>query len=158
MTSGWAFLGISRVDMASHDGAVYGGVGLALSAQGSIRLVDENAHVRQSILILLATRPGERVMRPDYGCPLHRLVFNPNDATTAGLAIHYVRQALLHFEPRIDILTLDAGLQEGIMQAGSAGAEDLADSTLFIHLDYRVRSTLRAERLTFTLDLMGDRA
>ena len=51
--------------------------------------------VRQSILMLLSTRPGERVMPPDYGCPIHRLVFSPNDATTAGLAIHYVRHSLL---------------------------------------------------------------
>jgi len=46
---------------------------------------------------------GERVLRPEYGCDLHRLVFSPNDATTAGLAVHYVRAALLRWEPRIEI-------------------------------------------------------
>ena len=53
-------------------------------------MIAGDAAIRQSIILLLTTTPGERVMRPDYGCPLHRLMFQPNDATTAGLAIHYV--------------------------------------------------------------------
>ena len=44
-------------------------------------------------------------MRPDYGCELHRLVFSPNDDTTAGLAIHYVRRALERWEPRVEVLS-----------------------------------------------------
>ena len=55
--------------------------------------------VRQSILLLLSTRPGERVMRPDNGCDLYRLAFAPSDDMTAGLAIHYVRQAVERWEP-----------------------------------------------------------
>ena len=47
-------------------------------------------------------------MRPTYGCYLRRLLFAPNDDTTAGLAIHYVRSAIERWEPRIDILALDA--------------------------------------------------
>ena len=71
-------------------------------------MVSEAASVRQSILLLLSTSPGERVMRPNYGCDLQRLLFAPNDDTTAGLAIHYVRQALERWERRIRILHLDA--------------------------------------------------
>src|SRR5690349_19505038 len=87
--------------------------GLRVGARGAIEMVDEWGSVRQAILLLLSTRPGERVMRPEYGCDLHRLVFSPNDATTAGLAIHYVRQALERWEPRIDILRLDADVDRG---------------------------------------------
>jgi len=110
---------------------------------GAIELITGPAAVRQSIMMLLSTRPGERVMRPDYGCPLHRIVFSPNDATTAGLAIHYVRQALLRFEPRADILRIDAGPAEN----------DAAGSMLAIRLDYRVRGTQQSDRIAFTLDL-----
>ena len=96
--------------------------------------------------MLLSTRPGERLMRPDYGCPIHRLMFAPNDATTAGLAIHYVRQALLRVEPRIDILRIDAG---------PAPDRDASGAALLITLDYRVRDTRRADRLALTLELNG---
>ncbi|MFC0219316.1 hypothetical protein FHS82_001508 [Pseudochelatococcus lubricantis] len=154
MAGGWAFLGLSRLAApAPSEGPGDRSLGLAVSSTGGVALIEENEHVRQSILILLATRPGERVMRPDYGCPLHRLMFNPNDATTAGLAIHYVRQALLRFEPRAEILHLDAG-----PRAGATGTDDPARATLFVHLDYRVRATRHAERLEFSLDLTGDAA
>ena len=51
--------------------------GVSLSAGGGIEMVEEEESVRQAILLLLGTVPGERVMRPDYGCDLHRLVFSP---------------------------------------------------------------------------------
>src|SRR4030095_8620470 len=57
------------------------------SPSGGLELVHGDRAIRQSIMLLLTTVPGERVMRPDYGCPLHRLLFWPNDATTAGLGI-----------------------------------------------------------------------
>ena len=99
------------------------------SAAGGVELVHGDAAIRQSIMLLLTTVPGERVMRPDYGCPLHRLMFWPNDATTAGLAIHYVRQAIRRFEPRVQIVHLDAG-----------GHPD-DPAVLLITLRYRVRET-----------------
>ena len=99
--------------------------------------------MRQAVLLLLSTVPGERVMRPEYGCELHRLVFAPNDDTTAGLAIHYVRRALARWEPRIDVLLVDA----------QRGADDAA--RLDISLEYRVRATQRTGRLSLGLDLSG---
>lgn len=86
-----------------------GAAGLQLSARGGIDMIEGNTSIRQAILILLFTIPGERVMRPDYGCELHRLIFSPNDDTTAGLAIHYIRRAIEQWEPRVDIVSLDAG-------------------------------------------------
>jgi len=67
-------------------------------------MVDGDDSVRQAILLLLSTVPGERIMRPEYGCLIHQLVFSPNDATTAGLAIHYVQRALDLWEPRVDVV------------------------------------------------------
>src|SRR5215210_6257498 len=103
--------------------------GLCIAPTGSIEMVEEEAAVRQAILLLLSTRPGERVMRPDYGCDLHGLIFSPNDNTTAGLAIHYVRQALDRWEPRIQILHLDADPNQ------------LDPGRLDISLEYRLRAT-----------------
>ena len=120
-----------------------GPAGLKLSPSGGIAMVQEEASVRQAILLLLSTVPGERIMRPDYGCELHRLVFAPNDDTTAGLAIHYVRRALERWEPRIDLLHLDA----------NRSADE--PFRLDISLEYRVRTTQSTGRLFFGLDLVG---
>jgi hypothetical protein len=115
--------------------------GIGISSTGGIEMVAEQASVRQAILLLLTTRPGERVMRPDYGCDLQRLVFSPNDPTTHGLAIHYVRRALQRWEPRIDILQLDAAANEG-----DPGRMD-------IFLEYRMRRTARRENLSIPVRL-----
>jgi phage baseplate assembly protein W len=121
------------------------GIGLTVSTRGGIEMTEGAASVRQAILMLLATRPGERVMRPNYGCHLHRMVFSPNDDTTAGLVIHYVGQALERWEPRIDVIDLDA----------IRSNED--PGLLEITLVYRVKATLQTERLTYAFDLTGGR-
>jgi uncharacterized protein len=119
-------------------------MGLGISPRGSIAMVDDHDSVRQAILLLLSTMPGERIMRPDYGCQLYRLVFSPNDETTAGLAIHYVRQALDLWEPRIDVLRLDA----------ERNTEE--QEKLTISLEYRVRSTQQINTTTFSFNLSGE--
>lgn len=134
---GWSFLFPGLDD--SH-----GEVGLRLSASGGVAQVEDEAALRQAVLMLLSTLPGERVMRPDYGCALQRLVFSPNDDTTAGLAIHYVRQALERWEPRIEILRLDA---ERV--PSEPGRLDIV-------LEYRAVATLVESSLTLPLLLAGD--
>ena len=120
------------------------GPGLALATTGGMAMVEMGESVRQGIFLLLTTIPGERVMRPDYGCDLHQLVFSPNDETTAGLAIHYVRRALDLFEPRVDVVRLDAG----------ANPDD--PGRLDVTLDYRLRASQEDGRLTITIDLTGE--
>jgi hypothetical protein len=117
--------------------------GMRLSPKHTISLTYDEASVRQAILILLTTRPGERVMRPEYGCMLHTLLFSPNDDTTAGLAIHYVRQALERWEPRIRIVRLDAGRNSG------------RDEVLDIYLEYTVLATHRTEQIVIPVALSG---
>ena len=84
--------------------------------------------IEQAIRIILGTARGERVMRPDFGCGLEELVFAMNDAATLGLAEFEVREALLRWEPRIEVLAVKASTmgshQEGIL----------------INVDYRVRT------------------
>jgi uncharacterized protein len=84
------------------------GSGLYCTDAGALATVSDAERLRQSLLMLLSTRPGERVMRPDYGCDLLSLSFAPNNDTTAGLAIQDVRQAVERFEPRVRILRLEA--------------------------------------------------
>jgi len=115
--------------------------GLQLTPRGGVAMVRDEDAIHQAILILLSTSPGERVMRPDYGCDLRRLLFAPNDDTTAGLAIHYVRQALERWEPRIDILSLDA----------TRSPE--SPHWLDIQLHYRIRATGRTQSLVYPFDL-----
>ena len=80
-------------------------------------------------------------MRPDYGCELYRLVFAPNDATTHGLAIHYVRRAIERWEPRVDVLDVDAY------------ANVQAPHRMDVWLSYRVRRTLTQDALTLAVVL-----
>jgi phage baseplate assembly protein W len=115
--------------------------GLTVTATGAVAMVDGDASVRQAILLLLGTAPGERLMRPDYGSHLHRLLFAPNDHTTAGLAIHYVRQALSRWEPRIDVVDVDAGADPDVA------------TRLNISLRYQVRSSRAVHDLILPFDL-----
>jgi phage baseplate assembly protein W len=119
--------------------------GLGLNPRGGVDMVDGNDSVRQAILLLLSTEPGERVMRPRYGCHIHQLIFMPTDDTTAGLAIYYVRRALEEWEPRIEILRLDARISE------------VEPGRLDILLEYQVRATQRMDTLTVSLNLTGGR-
>lgn len=85
--------------------------------------------VRQSIRIILSTAKGERVMRPDFGCGIHDLVFAVNDSATRGLAEYEVREALRRWEPRLEVLDV------------KATATGVRGEQLSISIDYRVRVT-----------------
>lgn len=76
---------------------------LSVTPRGELALVTGTDDIEQSILIILETMPGERVMRPDFGCRVWELVFAPNTAETRALVAYYVRQALAFWEPRIDV-------------------------------------------------------
>jgi len=136
--------GAWRFTFRTLDGQVRS-TGFSLSPKGAIELAHDADVIRQAILLLISTRPGERVMRPSYGCYLFRLAFSPNDDTTAGLAIHYVRQALERWEPRIQILRIDANRNESHV------------SRLDIHLQYRLRMNMRSEHLALGLDVSSGR-
>jgi phage baseplate assembly protein W len=85
--------------------------------------------VRQAIWMVLATAPGERVMRPTFGAGLADLVFAPNTPTTHGLVASSVRSALVEEEPRIDVLDV------------VVTADPAQPTRLLIEVDYTVRAT-----------------
>lgn len=120
--------------------------GLAVTSSGGVAMVEGDQSVRQALLLMLSTMPGERVMRPGFGSRLHRLVFAPNDDTTAGLAIHYVREAVRRWEPRVEIIDVDAG------------PDPDAPFRLLIRLDYRVKASLTTGLLELSVDLEPESA
>lgn len=81
---------------------------LALDEFGQLQLARQEESIRQSIWMILSTSRGERMMRPDFGCAIHDLVFGVNSAATAGEVEGAVEDALIEWEPRIDVLSVNA--------------------------------------------------
>ena len=70
---------------------------------GDLRFEEGAEKVRQSIWIILDTEPGERVMRPTFGCGLRRYLMKPNTTATRALIQHDVQRALTTWEPRVNL-------------------------------------------------------
>lgn len=79
-----------------------------VDGQGGLALCGDEDDIEDAIRIILGTAQGERVMRPEFGSTIHQFVFAPNDATTAGLLAYHVEAALTRWEPRIDVISVDA--------------------------------------------------
>ncbi len=110
---------------------------VATDGDGMLTHAQFEESVRQSIWIILSTAKGERVMRPDFGCAIYDLVFEVNSATTAGRVAQAVKQALLLYEPRIDVL--DVQVQ----------AEGTSGEVMLISIDYEVRATNNVFNLVY---------
>lgn len=100
-----------------------------LDQGGQIAMAPYEHAVAQAIWIVLGTAPGERAMRPDFGCGIHALVFAPNSPDTAGRLAALVSEALSRWEPRIDLRSV------------RAVADPLDPTLLLIEIAYTVRST-----------------
>jgi phage baseplate assembly protein W len=104
---------------------------------GAIAEAREEDKVRQSIEIILRTAPGERVMRPDFGCGIHDLVFDTISGAMIGRVASVVAGALATWEPRIDVLSVRS-------------QQDTEDPTrLLIEINYRLRSSNSRFNLVF---------
>ncbi|MCZ7545573.1 MAG: GPW/gp25 family protein [Anaerolineae bacterium] len=79
-----------------------------LDAQNRIAMADNDADIRQAIYIILNTAPGERVMRPEFGCRIHELIFAPANTATAAMVERYVTEALGRWEPRVRVHNVTA--------------------------------------------------
>ena len=76
-------------------------------ATGRVGMSELEQDIKESIHILLATAPGERVMRPEFGCGIHELVFSSMSTVTMGLFESRIREAINRWEARVDILKLE---------------------------------------------------
>ncbi len=79
---------------------------------GRIAVSEFERDIREAITIILSTARGERVMRPDFGCGIHDLVFAPMNKSTLGLFESNIRESLLNFEPRVEVLRLNISTAE----------------------------------------------
>jgi uncharacterized protein len=125
----------------ANGSADFRGVGWAFPVQtddqGHVSLARQDEAIRQSIRLIIDTAKGERVMRPTFGCGIHDLVFAPNDPLTAARVGFEVREALIDWEPRIEVLNVQTQL-------------DIAEeNTLLIDVQYRVRSTNNVFNLVY---------
>ncbi len=79
--------------------------------RGGIAVASREQEIEQAIHIILSTAPGERVMRPEFGCRIHDLLFAPINVSTMTAATHYVKDALARWEPRVEIqnVTVEPG-------------------------------------------------
>ena len=77
---------------------------LGVDGRGGIKLLGGSEELEASIRMILATAPGERVMRPEFGCEIWDLLFAPIDPNTLGLMAVAVTTALERWEPRIDLV------------------------------------------------------
>src|SRR5262245_43066464 len=112
---------------------------VALDARiGRVAEVEYEEDIRQAIRIIIETAPGERAMRPDFGCGIHELVFAAMDSETLQRVRSTVEDALRRNEARIEIIDVNV-------------IEDLAlsDGRLQIELDYRIRKTNQLGNLVF---------
>jgi phage baseplate assembly protein W len=118
---------------------------VAVDERGALAVAEYEESVRQSIWVILGTAKGERVMRPDFGCGIYDMVFGVNSATTASEAAEEVRDALVEFEPRIDVLGVEV----------SPGGDG---EVLYVSIDYQVRATNTVFNLVYPFYLEGSAA
>lgn len=93
---------------------------LQFNPRGQVALAHGERDIEQAIRIILETVPGERVMRPEFGCRAKELLFAPMNAATEVLLVRYVQQALEQWEPRVTIISVRVidSPSDGVWQVG----------------------------------------
>ena len=100
---------------------------LAVTPQGALATASNNTKIEQSVWFILSTAKKERIMRPDYGCGIHDLLFSPSSPQSVGQIVDQTRRALVSQEPRIDVLDVTGEIAPG-------------ESLLLLRIDYRIRA------------------
>ncbi|MGA1841575.1 MAG: GPW/gp25 family protein [bacterium] len=105
--------------------------------EGRLSLSEMEEDIREAILIILGTSKGERIMRPEFGCGIHEMVFLPLNETTRGLIRYHVEDALTRWEPRIELLKV------------SVDFDRREQGKVLVGIEYKVRSTNTRENLVY---------
>ncbi len=108
----------------------------------SVQMVSDVADIEDSIRIILSTTPGERIMQPEFGCDLKRLVFETIDSTLLASLDHLIYHALLNFEPRITFLNTE------VLNL------DSPDGSLLIQINFKVIITNTRHNIVFPFYLL----
>ncbi len=115
-----------------------------IGPQGGVSLASSYNEIEQAIKIVLLTPPGQRVMRPEFGCRIHELVFAPMNRETFAQAVRFVEDALEMWEPRITV-------QEVV-----ATPDPHEHGRLYIHIQYILRATSDRRSLVFPFYLIPE--
>ncbi|MFC5186959.1 GPW/gp25 family protein [Actinomadura harenae] len=113
------------------------GFPMRVNASGGIALVTGEREIEEAMRLVLATAPGERPTRPEFGCAVHDMVFAPVNEETAGRIAYEVRTSLDRWEPRVDVEDVEV-----TADSGDAGV-------LYIDVRYRIRGTNNPRNLVF---------
>lgn len=108
----------------------------------SVQMVGDIEDIEESIRIILSTTPGERIMQPEFGCDLKRLVFETIDSTLLASLDHLIYHALLNFEPRITFLNTE------VLNL------DSPDGRLLIQINFKVIITNSRHNIVFPFYLL----
>ena len=115
---------------------------LRVDRRGSIALSHDDDDVQEAIALILSTAPGDRPMRPEFGCGVHDHIFGGVDAFTLGRLEYEIRVALDRWEPRIDVLEIDFDLTETV------------SGRLLIQIGYVLRATNDIRNLVYPFYLI----
>lgn len=96
---------------------------------GGVAVSEYEDDIHQALRIILGTARGERVMRPDFGCGIHELVFEIMDTTTLTRVETAVRECLTKYEARIEVLSV------------AVNPFYAAEGKLLVEISYRIRRT-----------------
>ena len=110
---------------------------LGVDRRGGIALARDEQDIEQAIQLILGTAPGERPMRPEFGCGVHDFVFGSIDANTIGQMEQAIREALDRWEPRITVRKV------------AFDASDSQAGLLTIDITYEVRATNTTRNLVY---------
>jgi phage baseplate assembly protein W len=113
------------------------GFPLGTDHRGALGLARGEDDVEQAIGIVLGTAPGERPMRPEFGCAVHEIVFDTIDASAIGRMETAIRDALDRWEPRIEVQRIDFGLEQS------------THGRLEITIHYKIRATNTQRNLVY---------
>lgn len=80
---------------------------VGIDVHGNISMSSYEKSIEDSIRIILNTAPGERVMHPDFGCKINEIIFFPNSSRTISLAVRYIEDAIVKWEPRVILKSVD---------------------------------------------------
>ena len=110
---------------------------LQLGPTGAIATASDELRIEESVYFILSTAKGERVTLPDFGCDIHDLVFDSDNVATRTIAVQTVREALVKFEPRIDVLDVDIE------------SDTVTRNLLLVRVQYRIRANNAVGNLVY---------
>lgn len=117
---------------------------LQIDPNGGFALAGGERDIEQAIRIILQTRPGERKMRPEFGCRASEMLFEPRDVSTQTAMKRFVQEALTRWEPRIDVQNVDVTF-----------GSDETEGAIFVEITYVIKESHDTRSIVYPFFLVG---